>query len=80
MGKRDLISGAFLILLSLGACIMAYRLGLGTGSNPGAGFAGFGIAVLLGLMSVCMLIKALVRVSGITKRRKKLRQLCGKNP
>ncbi|MBI5968580.1 MAG: tripartite tricarboxylate transporter TctB family protein [Deltaproteobacteria bacterium] len=61
MGARDLISGAFLTLLSLGAGIMAYRLGLGTGSNPGAGFAGFGIALLLGLMSVGMFVKALVR-------------------
>jgi hypothetical protein len=61
MTRRDLISGTFLILLSLGTCIMAYQLGLGTGGNPGAGFAGFGIALLLGLMSIYMWIKALVR-------------------
>jgi hypothetical protein len=59
--RRDLISGTFLILLSLGTCIMAYQLGLGTGGNPGAGFAAFGIAFLLGLMSVFMWAKALVR-------------------
>jgi hypothetical protein len=62
MEKRDLISGMFLILLSLAVCIMAYQLGLGTGSNPGAGFAAFGIAFLLGLLSLWMLVRAFIRV------------------
>jgi len=61
MRNRDLISGLFLILVSLGTCIMAYRLGLGTGGNPGAGFAAFGIAFLLGLMSVYLFLKGLVQ-------------------
>lgn len=62
MEKRDLISGMFLILLSLAVCIMAYQLGLGTGSNPGAGFAAFGIAFLLGLLSLWMLVRAFIEV------------------
>jgi hypothetical protein len=62
MAIRDVISGLFLILLSLGACIMAYRLGLGTGSNPGAGFAAFGIAFLMGLMALGLFFKALIQV------------------
>ncbi len=62
MGKRDLISGAFLTALSIYVCMMAYRLGLGTGSTPGAGFAGFGIAFLLGLMSIGMMIKGFIRI------------------
>ena len=61
MGKRDLISGIFLVFISTVTCIMAYRLGLGTGSDPGAGFAAFGIASLLGLMSLYLLFKGLVR-------------------
>ena len=61
MEKRDLISGIFLILLSLCVCVMAYRLGLGTGSEPGAGFAAFGIAALLGLLSVWMFVNAFIR-------------------
>jgi len=63
MGKRDLVSGIFLILLSLSICITAYKLGLGTGGEPGAGFAAFGIAALLGLLSVWMFIGAFIRVS-----------------
>ena len=55
MTNRDSISGLFLTLLCVGACIMAYRLGLGTGSKPGPGLAPFGIAALLGLMSVYLL-------------------------
>ena len=61
MEKRDLISGIFLILLSLCVCVMAYKLGLGTGSEPGAGFAAFGIAALLGLLSVWMFVNAFIR-------------------
>jgi hypothetical protein len=40
---------------------MAYQLGLGTASSPGAGFASFGIAFLLGVMSAGMFLKALVK-------------------
>lgn len=61
MGTRDLISGLFLIFVSLCTCIMAYRLGLGTGSNPGAGFAAFGIAFLLGILSMYLFFKALMQ-------------------
>jgi putative tricarboxylic transport membrane protein len=61
MGSRDLISGSFLVFVSLGACIMAYGLGLGSGRDPGAGFAAFGIAFLLGLMSIYLFVKALVQ-------------------
>ncbi len=41
----------------MGACMIAYRLGLGSGNNPGPGFAGFGIAFLLGLMSITLCLK-----------------------
>jgi putative tricarboxylic transport membrane protein len=61
MGTRNVISGLFLLVISIAACIMAYRLGFGTGSDPGAGFAAFGIASLLGLMSLYLLIKGAVQ-------------------
>jgi hypothetical protein len=61
MKNRDTISGLFLTLLCVGACIMAYRLGLGTASKPGPGLAPFGIAALLGLMSVYLLGKGVLQ-------------------
>ncbi len=64
MGARDLTSGLFLVIISVVTCVMAYRLGLGSGSNPGAGFAAFGIAGLLGLMSMYLVVKGLVRTVG----------------
>jgi len=68
MRHRDLISGMFLIAVSLGTCIMAYWLGLGNGSNPGPGFAAFGIAALLGLMSLYLFSKgALQAIRGHRK-------------
>jgi putative tricarboxylic transport membrane protein len=57
MTNRDVLSGLFLVLLSLVTCTMAYRLGLGSGNNPGPGFAAFGIAFLLGLMSIYLCLK-----------------------
>jgi putative tricarboxylic transport membrane protein len=61
MRNRDVLSGLFLGLLSTATCIMAYRLGLGSGSSPGPGFAAFGIAFLLGLMSVYLCLKGLLQ-------------------
>ncbi|MEW6533036.1 MAG: tripartite tricarboxylate transporter TctB family protein [Thermodesulfobacteriota bacterium] len=61
METRDMISASFLILVSVGTCVMAYQLGLGTASSPGAGFASFGIAFVLGVMSGGMFLKALVK-------------------
>jgi hypothetical protein len=61
MRNRDVLSGLFLGLLSIGTCIMAYRLGLGSGSNPGPGFAAFGIAFLLGLMSIYLCLKGVLQ-------------------
>ncbi len=62
MEKRNILSGVCLMLVSLVTCAMAYQLGLGTGNNPGAGFAAFGIAFLLGLMSLGMFLKSLARL------------------
>ncbi len=61
MGTRDIASGLFLIIISVATGIMAYRLGLGSGSDPGAGFAAFGIAALLGLMSLYLFARGIVQ-------------------
>jgi putative tricarboxylic transport membrane protein len=61
MTNRDVLSGIFLLLLSIATCTMAYRLGLGSGNNPGPGFAAFGIAFLLGLMSASLCLKGSFR-------------------
>jgi hypothetical protein len=61
MERRDLLSGLFLLLISLVVSIMAFRLGLGTGGNPGAGFAAFGIALILGFLSLGLIIQALIK-------------------
>ncbi len=59
----NLLSGAFLALLSIGACVKAYGLGLGSGSNPGPGLIPFAIAALLGLMSIYLCLRGVVQVA-----------------
>jgi hypothetical protein len=48
----------------MGTCILAYRLGLGSIRNPGAGLIPFGVAALLGLMSIGLLLRGLFRSTG----------------
>lgn len=59
MNKYDSLSGLFLMAASIGTCIMAHRLGLGNIGTPGSGLIPFGIAALLGLMSIGMVLKNL---------------------
>jgi hypothetical protein len=80
MERRDLLSGLFLILVSLVVSIMAYRLGLGTGSNPGAGFAAFGIALILGFMSLGLFIQALTKVFRKAKPAREVPEIKLKKP
>ncbi len=63
MMNHNLISGIILTLISGAACFMAYRLGLGAGTNPGPGFLAFGIAFLLGLMSLYLCVRGIVQMS-----------------
>ena len=55
----DVTSALFLTILSMGTCILAYRLRLGSIHNPGAGLMPFGVAALLGFMSVGLLLRGL---------------------
>ncbi len=57
MRNYNLFSGIFLLALSIGACLRAYRLGLGSGASPGPGFIPFAIAALLGLMSIYLCLR-----------------------
>jgi putative tricarboxylic transport membrane protein len=57
----DVYSALFLTILSTGACILAYRLRLGSIHNPGAGLIPFGVAALLGFMSIGLLLRGLLR-------------------
>ena len=57
MRNYNLFSGIFLLILSIGACVRAYRLGLGSGASPGPGFIPFAIAALLGLMSLYLCLR-----------------------
>lgn len=57
----EFYSALFLTILSMGTCILAYRLGLGSIRNPAAGLIPFGVAVLLGLMSIGLLLRSLFR-------------------
>lgn len=80
MRNRDMLSGLFLFLLSMGACIMAHRLGLGSGSNPGPGFAAFGIAFLLGLMSLFLCIKGVFQVIKVPRKTGVFQRFLWKKP
>jgi len=62
MKRNDFLSGIFLMILSLGVCLMAYQLRLGNISNPGAGLIPFGVAALLFLMSIGLWLKSLLEV------------------
>lgn len=62
MRNYDMISGLFLALLSLVTCVKAYRMGLGTASEPGPGLIAFGIAAVLGAMSLFLFVKGIIQI------------------
>jgi putative tricarboxylic transport membrane protein len=63
--RYDIYSGLFLLAMSLGACVMSYRLGFGEIHDPGPGYIPFLMAALLGLMSLGMIIRTLFRGTGV---------------
>ena len=58
----DFYSGIFLMIISVGTCILSYRLGLGDIHNPGAGLIPFGTAAILGLMSIGLCLRGLFEI------------------
>ncbi|HVP76804.1 MAG TPA: tripartite tricarboxylate transporter TctB family protein [Thermodesulfobacteriota bacterium] len=57
----DTYAALFLTVLGGVTCILAYRLSLGSIHNPGAGLIPFSVAALLGLMSIGLLVRGLLR-------------------
>ncbi len=57
MKAYDFGCGLFLTALSITVCALAYRLGLNEIGNPGAGLIPFGVAALLGLMSLGLMFR-----------------------
>lgn len=57
----DIYSALFLTALSGVTCLLAYRLGLGSIHNPGAGLIPLGVAALLGVMSIGLLLRGLLK-------------------
>ena len=64
----DVYSALFLTALSAATCLLARRLGLGSIHNPGAGLIPFGVAALLGFMSIGLLLRGLLRSTAGSKR------------
>lgn len=60
MRKYEFISGLFLLAVTGVTCLMAYRLGFDNIHNPGPGLIPFGVAALLGLMSVGLCVRSLL--------------------
>ena len=58
MSKADRISGIFWLIFALFVSIESYRLGLGTLYHPGPGFLFFWAAIVLGIMSLIILVRA----------------------
>jgi putative tricarboxylic transport membrane protein len=59
---------------------MAYRLDIGSGSGPGPGFAAFGIAFLLGLMSIYLCLKGVLQAIREHGKMEAVKELPWKKP
>lgn len=59
--KKDFFSTLFWLLIAIFIAIESCRLGLGKWSRPGPGYFPFGAGILLGLISLSILIKALLK-------------------
>jgi putative tricarboxylic transport membrane protein len=76
--NRNFLSGIFLTFVSIGACVRAYQLGMGSLNSPGPGFIPFGIAALLGLMSIYLCVRGIVQVAGGYKEKALFGQIAWK--
>ncbi len=64
----DVYSALFLTALSATTGLLAHRLGLGSIRNPGAGLIPFGVASLLGFMSIGLLFRGFLRSTAGSQR------------
>jgi putative tricarboxylic transport membrane protein len=58
MSRADRISGIFWLVFAVFVMIESYRLGLGTLRQPGPGFLFFWGAIVLGIMSLVIVVRA----------------------
>lgn len=58
MSRADRISGIFWLVFAVFVMIESYRLGLGTLHQPGPGFLFFWGAIVLGIMSLVIVVRA----------------------
>ena len=58
MEKLDRFSAIFWLVISVGICIHSIQLGVGSFQNPGVGFLFFWSAVVMGILSIVLLLKA----------------------
>jgi hypothetical protein len=61
MKVYDLWSSLFWLLLSVYVCIESIRLGIGKPSEPDMGFMTFGASVILGIFSLILLARSLLK-------------------
>jgi hypothetical protein len=61
MKVYDLWSSLFWLLLSIYVCIESIRLGIGKPSEPDMGFMTFGASVILGIFSLILLARSLLK-------------------
>jgi hypothetical protein len=58
---HERVSSLFFLLVSIMVLIGSIRLGIGTTRAPGAGFITFGASALLGILSLSLVVKTLVK-------------------
>lgn len=63
MGRLDIYSSAFWLVFSIYIAFESYCLDLGNWHIPGPGYFSFGAALLLGVMSLSVLVKTLLKPS-----------------
>jgi hypothetical protein len=61
MKTYDQISSLFWLLLSISVCIESIRLGTGTLRHPDMGFMAFGVSALLGILSLTLFLRAILK-------------------
>lgn len=61
MKAYDRGSSLFWLLLSIYVCIASFRMGIGTPRNPGMGFMTFGSSLLLGIFSLIVFFRTLLK-------------------
>ena len=57
--KKDVFSSLFFLIVSIYFSIESYRLGLGEWARPGSGYFPFGAALIFGIISLSVMVKAL---------------------